>query len=133
MNEARKKFPLASEYLMLLIIAPFGLIVMWFLPASLNLKIAFAILCFGIFFDLMSLFYHVMTIVTGKYMSGFPVIGLFFYGLFILSSQFSLVGWKEASYVRIVLYKIVDALVLLAFHICCQLPMRFQKSREHYE
>jgi hypothetical protein len=106
---------------------------MWLLPADMNFKIAFSILCFGAFFDLVSLFYHVCTIVTGKYMSGFPVVGLIFYGLFLLTAQTPLVARHETVLTRVLLYKIVDALILLAFHLCCHLPMRLQKSRESYD
>jgi hypothetical protein len=106
---------------------------MWLLPANINFKIAFSILCCGAFFDLVSLFYHVSTIITGKYMSGFPVIGLIFYGLFLLTAQTPLVARHETVLTRVLLYKIVDALILLAFHLCCHLPMRLRKSRESYD
>lgn len=122
-----------NEDVICVVVALFTAVVMWLIPFAANIKIAFIIFGIGIFFDLMSLFYHVMTIVTGKYMSGFPVVGLLFYGLFLLTSQFSLVGWNETSLGRIMLYKIVDALILLVFHMICQIPMIFQKSRKHYE
>lgn len=122
-----------AKEVVIYIVALLAVAAMWLLPTTTNIKIAFAILGIGIFFDLISLFYHVMTIVTGKYMSGFPVVGLFFYGLFLLTSQFSLAGWNEMSLAHALIYKVVDALILLAFHIGCQIPMRFQKSREHYE
>lgn len=109
-----------------------GVIVMWFIPSTVNVKFAFVILGIGLLFDLLSLFYNLMTILTGKYMSGFPVIGFLCYLLFLLTSKFSLVGWNETSLAHIMLYKVADALILLAFYIGCQIPMRFQKSREYY-
>jgi hypothetical protein len=123
----------AREVVIYVVVALLAVVVMWLLPSNANIKIVVVILGIGIFFDLVSLFFHVMTIVTGKYMSGFPIVGLLFYVLFLLTSRFSLAGWNEISLGGIMLYKIVDALILLAFHMGCQLPMRFQKPREHYE
>lgn len=133
MNEKQSSPNLTKEALICGIVAILFIIVMWFIPLTTNLKVAFIILGIGIFFDVISLFYHVMTIITGRYMSGFPGVSAFFYYLFILCSQFSLVGWNETSLMPIVLYKIVDALVLLIFSMFCNFPMWFQKSREHYK
>lgn len=133
MNEELNGSGFAKEDMIYVAAALLAIPVMWLLPTSTNVKIALAILGFGIVFDLLSLYCHVMTILTGKYSSGFPVVGLLFYTLFLLTSQFSPAGWHETSPGRVILYKVADALILLSFHIGCQLPMRFQKSREHYE
>jgi hypothetical protein len=120
----------ATGYLAVAVLCIAG---MWVLPVDKNFKIAFSLLCFGAIFDLVSLFYHVSTIVTGKYMSGFPVVGLIFYGLFLLTAQTPLVARHETALTRVLMYKIADALILLVFHLCCHLPMRLQKSRESYD
>lgn len=133
MNDGLNRAAFPKEVSTYIAVTLLAVLVMWFIPLAANIKISLVILGVGILFDSVSLFYHLMTIFTGKYMSGFPVVGLLFYGLFILTSQFSLVSRNETSLSRITLYKVADALILLAFHIACQLPMRFQKPREPYE
>jgi hypothetical protein len=103
----------------------------WFLPDE-YLYVVFFILAAGVFFDVLSLFYHTMTIITGKFMSGFPLVGLFFYVWFLLACPFAVVAPKEAGLWHIVLYKLVDAAILVVFHALCQVPMFFQRPREPF-
>lgn len=104
----------------------------WLLPTQYHFQAVIGLLTIGVFFDIVSLFYHVMTMVTGQYMSGFPGVSLFFYAWFLLASKFSLVALHETSLVKILLFKLVDALVLVIFSCLCQLPERFQSSRDKY-
>lgn len=50
----------------------------WFLPDGYHLMVVVGLLGLGLLFDLLSAFYHVMTLVTGKFSSGFPGVGLIF-------------------------------------------------------
>ena len=104
----------------------------WFLPNQYHLQVVFGILGLSILFDILSLFYHVMTILTGKFMSGFPGVSLLFYLWFLLASKFSLVAMQETALLRIVIYKLVDAVILIAFSFLCHLPTRFQGPRDRY-
>jgi hypothetical protein len=124
-NKGRRYAELGG-YLALL---AFSSVVAWFLPDEYNRKSAFVLLSIGVAFDLLSLFYHVMTIATGKFMSGFPLVGLIFYVWFLLASRFSLVGWGETEMGRVLLFKLADLAGLAAFHAFCQLPIFLQKPR----
>ena len=62
-------------YLVLVMVSSVGA---WFLPDK-HRTVVFGLLVIGIIFDMLSLFFHVKTMVTGKFMSGFPLVGLFFY------------------------------------------------------
>lgn len=104
----------------------------WFLPDEYH-RIVFGLLAIGVLFDLLSLFYHVMTLATGKFMSGFPVVGLFFYAWFLLASRFSLVGWEQTELSHVLLFKLADGALLLVLHALCQLPMLLQKPRSEYK
>lgn len=92
-----------------------------FLNNEYNLRAALGLLSLGVLFDLLSLFYAYLSWKTGKFMSGFPVIGLLFYVWFLLASRFTLTGglraWDAPLY-----YKGLDFLALFAFHFFCQWP-----------
>jgi len=91
------------------------------LPDQDNRKVTAWALGIGVVFDLLSLFYHIMTMVTGKYMSGWPGLGLIFYAYFLVASRFSLVGPSETELGRVLLFKLADLVLLVAFHALCQL------------
>ncbi len=105
----------------------------WFLPDEYHRKVTIGLLAIGVFFDLLSLFYHLMTMAIGKFLSGFPMVGLFFYAWFILSSRYSLVAWGETDLDRVLLFKLADLAMLLALHALCQLPTLRQKPRSEYK
>jgi hypothetical protein len=104
----------------------------WFLPDQ-YLGTLFGILAIGVMFDLISLVAHTLTLITGHYSSGFPLVGLLVYGWFILAYRKSLVAPQESSLSSILLYKVLDVLVLCGFHLLCQLPMFFQGPRDKYK
>jgi hypothetical protein len=108
-------------------------VIAWFLPDQYNRNMAVGILAMGTLFDLLSLFYHVMTLLTGKYMSGFPLVGLVFYIWFLLASRFPLMSWEETELGSLWLFKLVDGALLFGFHALCQLPMFLQKPRSEYK
>jgi hypothetical protein len=108
-------------------------VIAWFLPEKYNRMLALGFLAIGILFDLLSLLYHAMTLLTGKYMSGFPVVGLLFYVWFLMVSRFSLVNWEETDLGRLLLFKLEDFVLLFGFHALCQLPMFLQKPRSEYK
>jgi len=82
-------------------------------------------LCIGFLFDAMSIFYHAATIVTRKYMSGFPLVALFFYVGFVFTSPFALVAPKEEELSNILFYKMIDVVLLVAIHAACQSPILY--------
>jgi hypothetical protein len=108
-------------------------VVAWFLPEWYHRRFVLAPLAAGFCFDLMSAFYHIMTLVTGKFMSGFPLVGLFFYAWFLLASRFTLTGGEQQGLAGVLLFKLVDAAVLLGFHALCQSWMFLQKPRSEYQ
>ncbi len=101
-------------------------ILVWFLPKIYNIKVAGSVLGVGIFFDIASLFYHIISLVTKRRMSGF-LVSYYFYLWFIIASNFSLVGIRETQIQRILLFKLVDATILIVFSLLCHLPSRFYK------
>ncbi len=131
MTERQKSWSLATEDVLLLLLIPASSIAAWFLPDP-YLHFLFAIVALGLLFDLLSFFYHVMTLATGKYMSGFPLVGLGFYGWFLLAYRRSLVAPQEETLGRILLFKLLDLLLFLGLHVLFQLPMFFQGRREKY-
>lgn len=120
------------EKILLIAIVPVSSIGAWFIPGEYHNLFAYSLLGIGIFFDVMSFFYHILTILTRKYMSGFPFIGLFFYGWFILASRFSLTAPEGTPFPQIIAFKAVDAFALMALHALFQSPMFLQGSREKY-
>ncbi len=86
------------------------------LPGKFNLRVAFGLLGTGIVFDAISLFYRVLTLVTGRFSSGFPLIGLIFYFWFTLASHFSLVAPHETAPGRLLAYKMADFALLAGLH-----------------
>ena len=102
----------------------------WFVPKKYYFQIISGTLGLGIFFDLVSLFYHVMTLITGRYMSGFPGLSLICYAWFLVAWKFPIVARHETQIDRIILFKLVDAGILYGFSFLCHLPARFQPLRE---
>jgi hypothetical protein len=94
--------------------------------------VVFGALALGGLFDLISLVAHLSTLITGRFSSGFPLVGLFLYGWFVLAYRKSLVAPDETSLPYIVLYKLLDLTLLAAVHLLCQLPMCFQEPRDQY-
>jgi hypothetical protein len=100
-----------------------------FLTDEYHLRVALGVLCIGVLFDLLSLFYAYLTWKTGKFMSGVPVLGLLLYVWFLLAARFTLTGglraWDPPLY-----YKGLDFLILFAFHVLCQWP-GFRLAKKH--
>jgi hypothetical protein len=109
---------------------PASSVAAWFLPSQYH-RYLFAPLILGLLFDLLSLACHVATLATGKFHSGLPLVGLFLYAWFVLAYPGSLVAPQETAFLRILLYKPLDLLLLAGLHLLCQLPMFFQE-REKY-
>ena len=134
--EARKLMPTSRLKLspgdcLLLLVVPASGVAAWFLPDE-YLYLVFGALMLGVLFDLVSLAAHVQTLITGRFASGFPLAGLFFYGWFVLAYRKSLVAPHETAVPQLVLYKLLDLLSLAGLHVLCQLPMLFQGPREKY-
>jgi hypothetical protein len=110
-----------------------GITVAWLAPGKYHRQFVLGFLGLGVMFDLLSLFYHTMTLLTRKYMSGFPYVGLLFYGWFLLASRFALTAPHETTFGRIVAFKCLDALLLIAFHGLCQSPAFLQGPRQNYK
>ena len=120
----------AEDWLPLLIV-PLTSVAAWFLPDE-YLYVVFGALSLGVLFDLISLVAHVLTLITGRFSSGFPLLGLFMYGWFILAYRKSLLVPDETSLPWLVLYKLLDLLLLAGLHLLCHLPMFLQKPRDQY-
>ena len=93
----------------------------------------FAILAIGVFFDCLSLLYHCLTLATGRFMSGFPLVGLFFYCWFVLAYRKSLVAPHKTGTGELLAYKLLDFVLLALVHLLFQMPMFFQGPRERYK
>jgi hypothetical protein len=119
-----------EDWLPLLII-PISSVGAWFLPDE-YLRYVFAFLILGVLFDLLSLVAHVATLVTKRFSSGFPLVGLFFYAWFVLAYRKSLVAPHETTLPLLLLYKLLDLVLLVCLHGLCQLPMAFQGPRDRY-
>lgn len=130
MKANRIKDVLLSETAIYIAVVLASSIGAWFIPGKYHFQFVFGILILGIIFDLLSLFFHSITLITRKFMSGFPYVGLFFYAWFLFASNFSLVAQQETSILRILMFKLVDATLLVAIHGLCQLPMFFKGPRE---
>jgi len=122
---------LSPEDWLLLLVVPAGGVAAWFLPDE-YLYLVFAALLLGVLFDLVSLAAHVQTLLTGKFASGLPLVGLFFYGWFVLAYRRPLLAPHETALPFLVLYKVLDLLLLAGLHLLCQLPMLFQGPRDQY-
>ena len=131
MTDTRKNRWWASEDALLLVLVPASSVAAWFLPGQYQ-RYVFAFLILGLLFDLLSLACHVATLATGKFSSGLPLVGLFLYAWFVLAYPGSLVAPQETAFLRILLYKPLDLLLLAGLHLLCQLPMFFQGPREKY-
>ena len=127
-----KSFPTSDDFGLPLIFVS-STIASWLVPLHYNYDFAFFLLGCGIFFDVISFIIHVGVIITKKFSSGFPGVGLFFYGWFIIVSRFSIVGRDQTTVSGILLFKIADILLLLGFSLLCHLPLKFQPPRENYE
>jgi hypothetical protein len=131
MTESPRHSSPAGEVVLFALLVLGSSIGAWFLPDE-YLPFVFAILILGLLFDLMSLLYHVLTLVTGRFMSGFPLVGLLFYGWFVLAYRRSLLAPHEEAVGQVVLYKLLDLLLLAGLHLLFQLPMCFQGPRGKY-
>ncbi|MEG3975794.1 hypothetical protein QT970_14405 [Microcoleus sp. herbarium8] len=98
----------------------------WFVPQKYSFPVIFGALGVGLFFDVVSLFYAVMTLRTGRYMSGFPGVSLLCYAWLLVALKFPLVARHETRIDRIILFKLVDAGILYGFSFLCHLPASFQ-------
>lgn len=132
MKGLKRKSLLAVENIAYLTLLFVSLLYAWFTPGGdkYHVGFVFGFLLIGIFFDLMSLFFHSMTLATGKHMSGFPFVGLIFYAWFLIASKFSLVAYWETSPLQILQFKFCDAMLLSAFHFFCQSPLLFREWRD---
>lgn len=63
-----------------------------------------ALLGMGLFFDIASLCLHLSTLITGRYQSGFPLVGLVFYVWFDVGYRKSLLAPEEARFTNLLLY-----------------------------
>ena len=133
MDANRLKSFLTSEDAGLLLILLSSTIASWLVPLDYNYKFAFFLLGCGIFFDVFSFIFHVSTIITKKYSSGFGGFGLVFYGWFIVVARFSIAGRNQTTVTNILLFKVADILLLLGFHMLCHFPVKFHEPRENYE
>jgi hypothetical protein len=131
MTEIPKKWSLSAEDLLPVLLIPATSVGAWFLPDQ-YLGFVFAILALGLLFDLLSLFSHLMTLATGKYKSGFPLVGLLFYVWFVLAYRRSLIAPHEEGLGYIALFKLLDLLLLAGVHLLFQAPMLFQRPRDKY-
>jgi len=122
--------PEVASYIAIILLSSVGA---WFIPGKYHYQLVIGFLVIGVVFDLLSLFFHTMTLITRKFMSGFPFVGLFFYVWFLLASRFSLVAREETSMPRILMFKLADAALLIAFHGLCHFPMFFKGPHENYK
>jgi hypothetical protein len=128
---ATRRPKLTPEDWLLLLVVPASSVAAWFLPEEYRYGV-FAALVIGVLFDLISLVAHVHTLIPGRFASGLPLVGLFFYGWFVLAYRRSLLAPHETAVPSVVLYKVLDLLFLAGVHLLCQLPMFFQGPRDQY-
>jgi hypothetical protein len=129
MNDGKKTTAWSWEDAFPLLLAPVSAPGGWFLPEP-YVRFLFAILVLGLLFDLLSLFYHVLTLATGKFRSGFPLVGLLLYVWFVLAYPKSLLAPNETEPIRVLLFKPLDLVLLVSLHLLFQLPLFFKRSRE---
>jgi hypothetical protein len=131
MSDPSKRPVWAWEDILPLLLVPASSVAAWFLPAP-YIHYLFSLLAVGLLFDLLSFACHVSTLVTGKFRSGLPLVGLFLYVWFVLAYPRSLVAPQQAEVLRVLLYKPLDLLVLAGVHLLFQLPMFFHGPRDRY-
>jgi hypothetical protein len=66
-------------------------------------------------------------------MSGFPLVGLYFYLWFVLASPQPLVAPAPTGAGPLLLAKVLDALLLTGLHLLLQSPSLLQGPRDRYK